>query len=114
MATQNPIEQSVRKARRRLFAQLLLNRLAVCWSVALGLGLAWVVAQPLLVESPPAWLWQAVVGGLIALGTVVASTSRIGRPFTATRCASSRPSRSPTSVSSHGAILRRRPSSAKS
>jgi uncharacterized coiled-coil DUF342 family protein len=71
-AALTPIERSVRKARRRLFLQLLVNRLAVGWSVALALGLAWVVAQPMLVESPPAWLWQAVVGGLVGIGTVLA------------------------------------------
>jgi len=67
-----PIERSVRKARRRLFLQLLVNRLAVCWSVALLLGLAWVVAQPMLVPSPPEWLWWAVVGGLVGLATILA------------------------------------------
>jgi hypothetical protein len=72
-AALTPIERSVRKARRRLFLQLLLNRLAVCWSAALVLGLAWVVAQPSLVPTPPPWLWWAVVGGLVALATVVAA-----------------------------------------
>jgi uncharacterized coiled-coil DUF342 family protein len=72
MSALTPIERSVRKARRRLFLQLLVNRLAVCWSVALALGLAWVVAQPILVESPPDWLWWAVVGGLVGVGTVLA------------------------------------------
>jgi uncharacterized coiled-coil DUF342 family protein len=70
-AVLTPIERSVRKARRRLFLQLLINRLAVCWTVALLLGLAWVVAQPMVVPSPPDWLWQAVVGGLVGVATVL-------------------------------------------
>ena len=44
-----PIERSVRSARRRLFAQLLLTRLPVAWSVALVAGLAWIIPlKPLL------------------------------------------------------------------
>jgi uncharacterized coiled-coil DUF342 family protein len=72
MTALTPIERSVRKARRRLFLQLLVNRLAVCWSAALVLGLGWVIAQPMLIESPPEWLWWAVVGGLIGVGTGMA------------------------------------------
>ncbi len=80
-AVLTPIERSVRKARRRLFVQLLLNRLAACWSVALLLGLGWVIVQPMLLESPPPWLWQAVVGGLVGVGTVLAAVwARLATP----------------------------------
>lgn len=71
-ATLTPIERSVRKARRRLFGQLLVNRLAVCWSAALLLGLVCVLAEPFVTEPIPADLKWYVVGGLVALGTVAA------------------------------------------
>ena len=65
-----PIERSVRSARRRLFAQLLLTRLPVAWSVALAAGLAWVVAEPTLGDVA-AYRWP-VLGALVAVATVVA------------------------------------------
>ena len=71
-AVLTPIERSVRKARRRLFGQMLVNRLAVCWSVALFLGAVWVACEPLLVQSAPANLKWFVVGGLVAAGTLAA------------------------------------------
>jgi len=74
-----PIERSVRKARRRLFAQLLLTRLPVAWSVALLAGLAWVVAEPTL-GSAAAYRWP-VLGALVAVATVAAVWSaRRGTP----------------------------------
>src|SRR5262245_50598517 len=72
MSAVAPIERSVRAARRRLFLQLLLNRLVAGWVVALVLGLGWLLAEPWLLESPPDWLKWAVAGGLTALGTVLA------------------------------------------
>ena len=65
-----PIERSVRSARRRLFAQLLLTRLPVAWSVALVAGLAWVVAEPTLGDAA-AYRWPAL-GALVAVATVAA------------------------------------------
>ena len=62
-----PIERSVRSARRRLFAQLLLTRLPVAWSVALAAGLAWVVAEPVLGDAA-AYRWP-VLGALVAVAT---------------------------------------------
>src|SRR5205807_9817058 len=71
-ATLTPIERSVRKARRRLFGQLLVNRLAGGWSVGLLLGLGWVLAEPYVLDSAPPDLKWYVVGGLVALGTIAA------------------------------------------
>lgn len=72
LPTRTPIERLVRKARRRLFGQLLVNRLAVCWSVALLLGLAGVLAEPFAPVPPPPGLKWYVVGGLVAVATVAA------------------------------------------
>ena len=65
-----PIERSVRNARRRLFAQLLLTRLPVAWSVALVAGLAWVVAEPSLGDV--AAYRGPVLGALLTVATVSA------------------------------------------
>lgn len=67
-----PIERSVHAARRRLFAQLLLNRLAVCWSLALVLGLGWVIAEPAILDSAADNLKWYVVGALLGAGTIAA------------------------------------------
>jgi uncharacterized coiled-coil DUF342 family protein len=71
MSVLAPIERSVTKARRRLFLHALVNRLALCWVLALLAGLGWFLAEPWLVESPPDWLKWAVLGGLAGLGTVL-------------------------------------------
>jgi len=67
-----PIERSVRVAHRRLFAQSLLNRLAVCWSAALVLGLGWVIAEPAILDSAADNLKWYVVGGLVGAATLAA------------------------------------------
>ena len=67
-----PIQRSVRSARRRLFLQSLLNRVPVCWSVAMIGGLGWVIAEPFLAETPVAGVRWWVVGGLVACSTIVA------------------------------------------
>ena len=78
-----PIERSVRRARRRLFLQLLLKRLTVAWSVALALGLAWVVAEPALADSA-GYRWP-VLGALVGLATVAAVwAARRGTPSVTT------------------------------
>ena len=65
-----PIERSVRSARRRLFLQLLLKRLPFAWSVALVLGLAWVVGEPAMGDSA-GYRWP-VLGALVGVATVAA------------------------------------------
>jgi hypothetical protein len=66
------VDRAVRSARRRLFAQALLGRLLAGWAVALGLALAWFLAEPLLIDSPPGWMRWAVLGGLVGLATLAA------------------------------------------
>ena len=67
-----PIARAVRAARRRLILQALLNRLAAGWAAALLLALGWLLAEPWLLESPPANLKWVVAGVLAAAGTVAA------------------------------------------
>ena len=67
-----PVQKSVAAARRRLFLDSLFNRLGVCWAVALAVSVGWFLAEPQLLESPPAWLRWAVLGGCAAVATVVA------------------------------------------
>jgi tetratricopeptide (TPR) repeat protein len=66
-----PIQQSVRAAWRRLFAQSLLNHLVTGWSVALAIGLLAIVFQPLYYPDAIAQFKWYLLGGLVALGTMV-------------------------------------------
>lgn len=72
MARATAVEQSVRLARGRLFRQRLLNGLTVAVIAALGLSVAWFVAQPLLLQSPADWLRWAVLGGTMAVAVALA------------------------------------------
>jgi uncharacterized coiled-coil DUF342 family protein len=72
MSALAPVHQSVAAARRRLFLDALVNRLAAGWALALALSAGWFLLEPQLLESPPAWLRWAVLAGLAAVGTVVA------------------------------------------
>jgi hypothetical protein len=66
-----PVYQSVRAAWRRLFAQALLNHLAIGWSVALAITLIGVILQPALLPEATANLKWYVLGGLLAVSTVM-------------------------------------------
>lgn len=72
MARVSAVEQSVRVARARLFRQRLLNAVTVAVITALGVSLAWFVAQPLLLEAPPDWLRWAVLAGTSVVAVAVA------------------------------------------
>ncbi len=67
-----PLERLVHSARRRLVAQALLARLATYTAAALGVGLAWFVAEPLVLTDPPAGLRWAVLAGAAALAGIAA------------------------------------------
>ena len=67
-----PIERSVQRARRRLFLHLLVNRLAWGWALGLAVSLGWLLAEPWLVASAEPWWRWAVLGGSLAIATVVA------------------------------------------
>ncbi|CAN5213464.1 hypothetical protein BH11PLA2_BH11PLA2_02360 [soil metagenome] len=81
MATEplSTVELKVRKARRRLIAQKLLNNTALGVSIGLGIGLAWFLAEPWLLDAPPEYLRWAVAGTLAVLGAIVAVTFTILR-----------------------------------
>ena len=64
------VERSVRKARRRLIADTLLNSLFVGWAAALAVGIVWLLAEPWVMESPGENLRWYVLGGATALATL--------------------------------------------
>src|SRR5205823_3028382 len=73
------VDRAVRSARRRLFAQLLLDRLAVGWAVALAAGLAWFLAEPLVLGTTTESARWVVLGSLGCLGTVFAVVLTVRR-----------------------------------
>jgi hypothetical protein len=78
-----PLQRQLVRARRRLFAQQLLNALAVGWAAALALAACWFAVQPhLLPAAAPAARW-GVVGGLLAFATAVACSVAAARKPTA-------------------------------
>jgi hypothetical protein len=66
------VARQVSRVGRRLFVQSLLRRLAVGWSVALVLGVGWMLVQPFALTNPPEWLRWAFLAGLVGVGTVAA------------------------------------------
>jgi uncharacterized protein YfcZ (UPF0381/DUF406 family) len=68
----SPLEVRVRQARRRLFGQLLLNRIGLAWGCALAVGLIWFLAEPFLLPNQPSFLKWVVLGAAGAVGTIVA------------------------------------------
>lgn len=65
-----PLDRGVNSARRRLVAQSVLNRLAIVWAVALGLGLLWILVEPFLFASVAENQKWYVIGVLFAAGTL--------------------------------------------
>ncbi|HEX3151431.1 MAG TPA: hypothetical protein VHR66_25360 [Gemmataceae bacterium] len=70
--TPTPLETRVSQARRRLFMQLLLNRLGLAWGCALALGLIWFLIEPAAVSGGSGQLKWALLAGLGMFGTVLA------------------------------------------
>lgn len=68
----SPIDQGIKTARRRLVAQSLVNRITLAWAVALGIGLGWVLIEPLLMPSAAPNLKWWVVGSFLAVSTIFA------------------------------------------
>ncbi|MCC6419088.1 MAG: hypothetical protein IT429_12710 [Gemmataceae bacterium] len=68
----SPVEQQLRRVRRRLVVQTLLDRLAWCWAGALALAAGWFLLQPLVLPEAEEWVRWAVAGGLAAAATVLA------------------------------------------
>src|SRR5262249_37733429 len=67
-----PVELQLRRVRRRLFVQTLLDRVAWCWAGALLVAVAWFLVQPLLWPDAEEWVRWAVAGGTVALASVLA------------------------------------------
>lgn len=67
----SPVDRAVRSARRRLFAQLLLDRLASGWAAALAAGLVWFLVEPLVLGHTTDDARWIVLGSLAVVGTVV-------------------------------------------
>jgi hypothetical protein len=63
--------RQISRVNRRLFLQIFVNRLFICWTIALGLAAVWFLLQPFLVENAAPWLRWAVAGGLVAGATLV-------------------------------------------
>jgi hypothetical protein len=63
--------RQIGRVNRRLFLQIFVNRLFVCWTIALALAAVWFLLQPFLVENAAPWLRWAVTGGLVAVATLV-------------------------------------------
>lgn len=68
----SPIDHGILTARRRLVTQSLVNRMALAWAVALGIGLVWVLIEPLLIPSAGPNLKWWVVGSFLAASTIIA------------------------------------------
>jgi hypothetical protein len=78
--TGSPLESRIRQARRRLFSQVLLNRLGLAWGAALALGLVWFLVSPFVLRNGgPENLnlkWM-ILGGAGLLGTALAIWSAL-------------------------------------
>jgi hypothetical protein len=70
--------RAVRTARRRLFAQSLLNHLVVGWSLALVVALAWFLLEPLFFSTPQPRLrlWVLVGTGNATTAAAIVLSSR--------------------------------------
>src|SRR5262245_49460032 len=66
------VAKQVARVSRRLLVQSLLRCLVICWSIALLVGIGWILVQPFALTTPPDWLRWAVLGGLVGVATLVA------------------------------------------
>ena len=67
-----PAQRQLRRARRRLFLQLLLDALVIGWSLALIVSACWLVAQPHLFGQASRLLNWSIAGATVALATIAA------------------------------------------
>jgi len=79
----SPLQRQVARASRRLFLQTLVNHLAGCCAVGLGLGIGWFLIEPYLLIGSAPWLRWAVAGGLLGAGMVMALSLAIWKRPTA-------------------------------
>lgn len=81
------IQSQVGKVRRRLFAQVLLRHTIAVAVIAVIATIAWVLAKPYVWNDAPIWFRGAVLGGVGALGLIVAIIVSLVRRPDATRSA---------------------------
>lgn len=84
---QTVVAKQVARVGRRLFVQSLLRYLAIGWSLALLVGIGWILIQPFALTTPPDWLRWAVLGGLVGVATLVAIVLTILRRPSAAQAA---------------------------
>jgi hypothetical protein len=70
-----PLERQLRRVRRRLFLQVVLDSLLVGWAIGLAVAACWLVLQPHLVPALTPLLRWVIAGGILALATVAASVA---------------------------------------
>jgi hypothetical protein len=73
MNTITILEKCLAEARRRLFLQRFLDRLIVCWAIALGVGIAWVLLRPFLPPIAILFSNSLLLGGLGTVGAIAAA-----------------------------------------
>lgn len=66
------VDRSVHTALRRLVGQSLLNHMSLWLGVSTGAALVWFFVQPLLLDTPPAWVRWAALAGLTLIGLAMA------------------------------------------
>ena len=66
------LRQRIQQARWRLFWQTWLNHLPYCCAATLLVAALWLLAQPYLIGAGEPELRWAILGGALAVGTVVA------------------------------------------
>jgi hypothetical protein len=66
------VTAQVNRVSRRLFLQVLMQRLIWCVSSALVVATVWFLLQPLLIEAAAPWLRWVVAGGLVGASVVLA------------------------------------------
>jgi hypothetical protein len=70
-----PLERQLRRVRRRLFLQVVLDALLVGWAIGLAVAACWLAAQPHLAPAATPLLRWLVAGGILALSTVAAAAA---------------------------------------
>lgn len=64
------VERQVRRVRRRLFVRSVLHGLTLCWSIALVILTVWFLVVPFALPGADGAVRWAIIGGMLALGTV--------------------------------------------
>ncbi len=70
-ATTSPLDQQIKRVRRRLFLQTLLDTLAWSWAIALLLSAVWYLVEPRVIAHAATWLTWTVTAGALGLGALV-------------------------------------------